>query len=86
MANPLVTSLVADTWTKVATNVTSGYAWILRSGVGYLYTYRMTGQAAPADLNDAVQFEVPGIQIVANAAIDVYVRSVGDAGKIRFDT
>jgi len=86
MANPAVTNLVADTWTKVATNVYSGYVWILKSGIGYLYTYRLTGEAAPTTLDDAIQFSMPGQEIAANDPIDVYVRSIGEAGRVRFDS
>ena len=88
MTNPAVVTVTANAWTKVATAVTKGQLWIkTRPSTAYLVTYRDTGDPAPTDLTDAVEFDHTGnMPISATAAIDVYVYNPDDVdGKIRVD-
>lgn len=88
MANPIIVACSADTWTKVATNVTTGQVHIKNTRpVVYLHTYRMTGDAAPAagDSSEGVQFDGPSTPISAAAAIDVYIMPRDVAGSVRVD-
>jgi len=84
MANPVLTALVADTWTKVATNVTSGFVAIANTNPKfYIHTYVDTGDPAPTDNDEAIQFDPSGIEeISASAGIDVYIKAVGAAGSV----
>ena len=85
MADPVIAPCPANAWTKVATNVTSGAIWILSISPGlYLQTYRATGGAAPATVDDGVQFEV-GLKINALAGVDVYIYAQGKDGSVRVD-
>jgi hypothetical protein len=81
MANPAIVACTQSAWVKVATNVLSGNIRIMKSGM-YLVTYRLTGQAAPANDNDAVVLD-DGEIIQASAGIDVYVKAVGQVGSVR---
>lgn len=91
MANPSVVSLVANTWTKVAENVTAGNVHVMKSiadsggRLAYYQTYRLTGEAAPTTTAEAVPLLAVVTPITASAAIDVYIRVSGGAGKIRVD-
>lgn len=89
MASPIIVTIPANTWTIVATNVTSCRIFPLRIPAGnYLHTYRATGAAAPADLRDAVMIAA-GDSVDYSAAvaapIDVYVYADGFIGSIRLD-
>lgn len=86
MADPVIVACPADTWTKVATNQTSGFVHI-KTGYNrdWNQTYRDTGGSAPTDLSDAVKFLKPTEVINASAGIDVYVMPVGGAGSVRVD-
>lgn len=86
MADPVIVALAADTWTIVATGVTSGQVWIReKPPIRYLHTYVMTGNPAPTDNSKAVPFYNEMIPISASAAIDVYVKAVNVAGEVRVD-
>jgi hypothetical protein len=86
MANPEIIDCPADQWTLVATAVTSGLVHIFQGeGLKWLQTFRDTGETAPTDTSDSVQFNEPTELISSNAAIDVYVWPNGDAGKVRVD-
>lgn len=88
MANPLPVDCPVDTWTKVATNVTSGQVNKLNKKPNlYLQTYRMTGNPAPTDQGEGVPiFVESGDNIISSAAgIDVYIMAVGQDGEIRID-
>lgn len=86
MADPVVTACTKDAWTKVATNVTAGQVHILSNAPSqYSHTYRMTGEAAPTTLTEAVAISQVSIPISAAAAIDVYVYAHGAAGSVRVD-
>ena len=85
MADPIVVPCLADVWTKVATDQTSGVVHILSSKPNvYLQTYRDTGEAAPTGKTGAVQFDSP-LCISSSLGIDVYVQPVSAAGSVRVD-
>lgn len=86
MANPAVVACTKDAWTKVATNVTAGQVHILSKAPSqYAHTYRLTGEAAPTTLTEAVVMSQTSLPISAAAAIDVYVYAYGAAGSVRVD-
>lgn len=87
MANPAITAIPANTWVKVATDVTTGQVWRREKTVTYAHTYRLTGQAAPTDLTDAVvAFDgCDNMPISASAGIDVYIYAYDEAGSVRVD-
>lgn len=85
MANPVMVVCTKDTWVKVATAVTTGMVRKKIMTPTYLHTYRMTGGSAPSDQTDAAKFLGDEIPISASAAIDVYIKAVGKAGKVRVD-
>lgn len=89
MANPAIVSCTANTWVKVATNVTSGKIYRLKKKTAtYLQTYRLTGQAAPTTIEEGVEMFLPDNSpelISASAGIDVYVYCIGVIGSIRVD-
>ena len=77
MANPTWPNTAEGSWTKVATNVTTGTINRLESKYKYYATYKLTGEAAPAD---AIKLKSPVIfqdsnteEISSSAAIDVYI-------------
>lgn len=88
MADPVIVPCPVDTWTIVATNKTTGMIHILKTDPdSYAYTYRDTGETAPAfpaDKGEAVKFN-PALQISAAAGIDVYVLTSGKNGSVRAD-
>lgn len=85
MADPVITAIPVDTWVKVATGVTTGMVHILKTDPDrYVWTYRDTLGAAPTDDSESVPFN-PALQISASAAIDVYVKTKGEAGSVRVD-
>jgi len=88
MADPVIVPIVKDTWTLVALNQTTGMIHILdTSPDSYAYTYRHTGETAPANPatdNEAVPFN-PALQISAALGIDVYVMTKGKNGSVRAD-
>ena len=85
MADPVPTACPVDTWTKVATNQTSGMVYILKKTALYFFTYRDTGGDAPTDLSEAVSMQMPGAKISAPAGIDVYIYCKREAGEVRVD-
>jgi hypothetical protein len=86
MPNPNLVSCPADTWTKVATNVTTGNIWIAdKSPNKYLQTYVLTGQAAPAGTAIGIAIVGDGMPIANTVGIDVYIYPIGELGKVRVD-
>lgn len=85
MANPAIVACAADAWTKVATNVTTGMVHVKMSRPSYSQTYRLTGEAAPTDLTDAIPLPDGSHAISATAGIDVYIWSHQYAGAVRVD-
>ena len=87
MTNPALIDLAADTWVKVAANVTSGYIHIKNTKPRYyLHTYRTAGDAAPSGVDEGVLITpTEGIVISASSNIDVYIMAVGFDGRVRAD-
>lgn len=88
MADPAVITCTADTWVVVATAVKSGEIHRLSELPSkYLQTYRDTGGAAPTDDTDAAEvFWGSTSATISNTVdIDVYVKAIGKAGKVRVD-
>ena len=77
MAAPAIVALPANTWAKVATNVTGGII-IVQSPATLSYiqkTYVATGSAAPTNMTAAVPVRSYETTINVAAAIDVYYYS-----------
>ena len=86
VSDPAVIACTKDAWTKVAADVTSGMIHILSGAPNqYSHTYRVTGNAAPSDLADAITLQYVSTSISAPGAIDVYVYAHGVAGSVRVD-
>jgi hypothetical protein len=88
MTNPAVVIVAANSWTKVATAIKKGQLWIkTRPSTAYLVTHRDTGDPAPTDLTDAIEFDHTGnMPISSTVDIDVYVFNPDDVdGSIRVD-
>jgi hypothetical protein len=96
MADPLGIAVTANTWTKIATNVTVGKVWLLSGKPQrYYVTYRDTGGTAPTGLpaaEDAIGFDTideegsyPSMPISAGSGIDVYIYPTVNNGKVRVD-
>ena len=88
MANPVAVICPADTWKKVATNVTIGSIKKLsKKPALYIATYKTTGAAAPSSklAGNKIFMQDDEESISSSSAIDVYVMAIGRAGKIRVD-
>lgn len=88
MATPVFVPCTKNAWTKVATNVQTGFVHkVSHAPNTYLQTYRDTGDAAPTLRTDGVELFAESVteDIFAIAGIDVYVWADGDAGKVRVD-
>ena len=88
MANPVFVVCAADAWTKVATNVQTGFVHKVSGANGYLHAYVVTTGPAPTlETEGVVAFENSTTEpINATAGIDVYIWAHGAAGKVRVDT
>jgi hypothetical protein len=89
MGNPVLVACAKDSWTKVATNVQTGFIQQVSGAPnGYLQTYRDTGDAAPTlETQGVVAFEKDITEpISATAGIDVYIWAHRAAGSVRVDT
>jgi len=84
MANPVVSTLTADTWTKIQTSVQKGTVYNMLPGQRVFQTLRATGQAAPTGDTEKVIMPDKWDLDIASAA-DVYVFSPDSAGKVRSD-
>ncbi|GAG06641.1 unnamed protein product [marine sediment metagenome] len=88
MPNPNQVTCVVDGWTKVATNVTvtGGSLWRMSSDpTGYLFTYKLTGEAAPTLITVGVPIfrdAEPDYEVINAAGIDLYVWAIGAAGSV----
>lgn len=80
MANPIIVVALANQWTKVATAVTGGVIDQMTDDM-MLQTYRETGEAAPTEREEGVQWEGQ-MEISNNTAIDIYIWSEVE-GKVR---
>jgi hypothetical protein len=87
MADPAIVSVPQGAWTKVATNITSGWVHILDSdGYDVLQTYRTTGGTAPAGKEEGVAIKDGNAQISAYSGIDVYLFCEFAIAKVRVDS
>lgn len=85
MANPVILIIPADTWTAVATAVTSGFVHILNPTDGEWYqTYKDTGGAVPTE-EPEVKIDFQSASIGSTSSIDVYVYHKNEAGRVRVD-
>ena len=88
MTDPVTVPVTATTWTKVATNVTSGYVHLVGNLTTQVFhTYRDTGGVAPAfdprvAVTDALPFNGHGARISNGTGIDVYIYAM-DACTVR---
>lgn len=93
MANPAVTEIPKNVWTKVATNVTAGFISKCDSDKSkaptrYLQTYRTTGDATPiADGEGVLMFQdhPETEEIKCSFAIDIYISARAVDGELRMD-
>jgi len=86
MAAPVNVSCTANTWVKVATNVTSANIWRFDiSGTIMLQTYVLTGAAAPSDETTAVEVDRPGFSFQNSVGADIYIKSKVKTGAVRVD-
>jgi len=85
MANPATTVCTKDTWVKVADSITTGQIKIIDFAPDkYLETYRVEDDPAPTDDTDAAPLNVASI-IFFSDPVDIYVKAIGAAGKVRLD-
>lgn len=94
MAEPVFVDCPKNAWTKVATNVTSGFINIVKDDIAYLQTYKMTG-VNPAPTLKSVGVKIydpqnPSLRayqqiIKATAGIDIYIWAENSDGKVRVD-
>lgn len=93
MANPAVTEIPKNVWTKVATNVTAGFISICDSDKSkaptkYLQTYRATGDTTPIATGEGVlmfQQHPETEEIKSSFAIDIYLMARSVDGELRVD-
>ncbi len=87
MANPVITPVPADGWTKVVTNSKNADIYIMLGGPQYIQTIRDTGDTAP----DAADKLTEGVtmdeftRLDSATERDVYVWCHGGAGIVRVD-
>lgn len=88
MATPVFVTCNKDAWTKVATNVQTGFINKVSTDPNvYLFTYRDTGGGAPTLRTDGVPLFDEGntAAIQAIAGIDIYVWVDKVDGSVRVD-
>lgn len=93
MADPVFLDCPKGTWTKVATNVTFGVINIVKDGLSYLQTYRMTGNNPPLTKDAGVRAFDPSdpdlkdrqLHISSPEPIDVYIWADSLNGRVRID-
>lgn len=84
MANPITVDCPQDEWVKVATNVRTGAVKAIITGLGYMQTYRKSGELPPTDETDAYDFK-DVLKINDSIGIDVYIKAKTKDGKVRVD-
>ena len=85
---PTFVDIPANTWTLVANAVTDGVVHIKKPNPsGYMHYYKVDGEGAPTASDDTlgVPFAGKSAVISADAAIDVYIWSWNNAGRVRVD-
>ena len=85
MANPVIVSLPANTWVKVATGVTAGMLWLRSMAARHIVMYQCdTTNPAPTDLSEAVRVFLDGdnsLAISASDSKDIYLQSIDADGE-----
>lgn len=82
MTSPAAVACAADTWVKVATNVTRCRVDIKDLEPVYVYTYVDTSGAAPTTEATALRITDGHIIFDIAAAADIYVKAKGVAGSV----
>ena len=81
MANPQSKSILKNTWTKVASNVTGGTITIIVGGYfDFVYTTRTAGAGAPNSPDDATARPFPdtgSLGFSEETSTDIYLRYDG---------
>jgi len=91
MANPVFIDCTEGEYTKVATGIITGFFWRIKADAEYFYTYRITEDPAPTLFDDSVRIFKDDdesdnvVELVFNELVDVYIWSVGGAGRLRVD-
>jgi hypothetical protein len=83
MANPSDVACTADTWTAVATNVTTGDVKVLTTKPQYRITFRDAGDPAPTAIGDGRELN-DNIEVRSSVSIDVYVYAENVNGSVRW--
>jgi hypothetical protein len=81
-ADPVLVDCPIDTWTKVATDVKNADVFPMKKTF-YIYTVRDTGGAAPTNDDDAVLLPTNGKNVIANPAVDIYIKTRSTPGRVR---
>ena len=88
MPNPVIIACPQDAWKLIASNQIFGYLFEMNKKPDkYLYTYRLTGEAAPTLKTEGVpifQTEEKKL-IISMLAVDIYIMAIGNDGSIRYD-
>ena len=85
---PTFVNIPADTWTLVADAVLAGVVHIKEPHLeGYMHYYKVDGEGAPSASDDTlgIPFVGDSAVIASDAAIDVYIFSRRNAGRVRVD-
>ena len=83
MTDPQIINLTKNVITKVATAVANGTIFLTSfSPSDFMVDYKLTGEAAPADLTKAIQCSDKVLEIQASAPIDVYLTLVNYNGHV----
>jgi len=78
MPNPQIIDCPAGVWTKIATDQIFGYLYPNnKKPIKYLYTYRLTGGAAPTNGNEGAEIFLTDERKI--------VIAIGDDGAVRYD-
>lgn len=89
MATPTFVDLPADTWTKIATNVTSGQVHLVNNSPNVIRSayVQPSGGAAPTTVAEGVPVFQDGTSesIQFSVGADVYLRPEGVASRVRVD-
>lgn len=82
MSNPFTIICVANQWTLIAQNVTTGIINTLDNRPKYYQTYRKHGDPAPTEFINHVGFRNT-LQISDSRGVDVYIYSRKKNGLVR---
>ena len=87
MPNPVFVDTPQGKWTLVAENIVGGVLWVSNFAYDYYVAHRDTGDAAPTlePKQEGVVFYPPNIPLSFCCPTDVYVWSVGEGGRVRWD-